>query len=113
MTVDEARHILQAESCTSLRELRRNYLRLMKECHPDNKTEYRTGLDPRLLNEAYHMLLQIPLPVAARWDADLAGRRRGTGYGLPGENQGGAGDPRRAADRGLYRRRGTGLYQPL
>ena len=72
MTVDEARRILQAESCTSLRELRRNYLRLMKECHPDNKAEYGTGLDPRLLNEAYHMLLQIPFPVPAQWDAELA-----------------------------------------
>ena len=59
MTIDEARHLLQIESCSSLKDLRRNYLRLMKECHPDNKTEYETELDPRFLNEAYHMLLQV------------------------------------------------------
>ena len=72
MTVDEARRILQAENCKSYKELRRNYLRMMKECHPDNKSEYETGLDPRLLNEAYHMLLQVPFPEPVRWDAELA-----------------------------------------
>ena len=74
MTIKEAYSVLNIHTGESLRDIRRKYLRLMKESHPDNKNN-QARIDARLLNEAYHLVLSSApeaLPAEAeKWDADI------------------------------------------
>ena len=71
MKVREACRILQVEDGDSAREIRKKYLRLIKTCHPDNQGA--SELDPRVLNEAYHLLLERRTSERAEdiWDAEI------------------------------------------
>ena len=56
MTISEAHRLLNTSYGEPYTSIRKKYLRLMKENHPDNMGE-RPQLDACLLNEAYHLII--------------------------------------------------------
>lgn len=76
MTIYEARRLLNTDEHESIRTIRKRYLQLMKEAHPDNHMSA-SHLDAVLLNEAYHCLLACHDDAASengeegQWDADI------------------------------------------
>ena len=72
MTITEAHRILKTHRSDSPKDIRKNYLRLMKENHPDNRNS-RAAVDARLLNEAYHLIISLEGSSAGEedWDADI------------------------------------------
>lgn len=72
MTIKEACRLLEIEGGESFRDIRKKYLRLMKENHPDNQNSL-SCKDARLLNEAYHLVIAseaVPFPEKdGIWDA--------------------------------------------
>ena len=56
MTISEAHRLLNTSPEESYSNIRKKYLRLMKENHPDNKEEC-PQIDVRLVNEAYHFIV--------------------------------------------------------